>query len=380
MTSLSKYLVRQTLGPLILFVLVLTLIVWLTQSLQMLDLVINRRQSAATFFMLTLYVLPSLLAIIIPFATFCATLYALHRLSTDSELMVMWSAGSSPWSLAGPILTIGLGAALATLVLNLYLMPAGYRAMKDKVYEIRGDIATAMIRDGAFTNPSPGLTVYNRATHRDGELHGLLVHDTTNSKRPTTYLAELGRFVRTPAGPRLIMVNGNIQQISENGELSLLYFDRYTLDLTQYGQQQGTILRELSERYLHELLWPDLSQQWDRKNINRLHAEGHNRLASPLYNLALVALALVAIMKAGFNRQGYAIRIGLALAAGLVIRLAGFGLQSLASQNPSLILYMYLFPVTVLAVCLFLLADQAQAAVKTAFDRLRARQAPAVTP
>jgi len=340
------------------FTLVLSVIVWLTQSLQMLDLVINRHQSAGTFLLVTIYILPSLLAVIIPFATFCATLYALHRLSTDSELIIMWSAGVSTWTVVRPVLFVAAGAALTTLIINLYLMPAGYRAMKDMVYEIRADIATSLIRDGAFTNPSKGLTVYNRETLKSGELRGLLVHVSHKSEGPTTYLAERGKFLNTKDGPRLIMANGSVQQLSKDHKLSLLFFDEYILDLSPYTARAHAIQRDLSERYLHELFRPDMKKSWVRKNIHRLYAEGHNRLASPLYNFSLVMIALVSLLKAGFSRHGYTLRITLALMLGLVVRLIGFGLQSLASQAPVMAIYMYVFPLAVIAICAYMLQDQ----------------------
>jgi len=355
MSVFFRYILRQVVGPLLMFTLVLSIIVWLTQSLQMLDLIVNRGQSAGTFLLLTIYVLPSLLAIIVPFGAFCATLYALNRLSNDSELIVMWSAGLGTWTVAKPLLFIGAVTTVATLLLNLYLMPAGYRALKDKVYDIRTDIATTLIRDGAFTNPQEGLTVYNRETTRNGELHALLVHDNRDREQPTTYMAKLGQFVQTPEGPQLIMLNGNIQQVNADGGISILYFERYALDLAQYMTPQTTLLRELSERYLHELLRPDLSQPWERANIGRLLAEGHNRLTSPLYSIVFVMIALCGVSLGSFNRRGSGWRIAAALGLGLLARLIGFALQSISAGTTSLIALQYLAPLLAIAACSYLL-------------------------
>ena len=74
----------------------MTIVVWLTQSLRLLDLVINRGQSASTFVYLSTLVLPSLLVIILPIAYFAGTLYALTKLNTDNELVVMASARIQP--------------------------------------------------------------------------------------------------------------------------------------------------------------------------------------------------------------------------------------------------------------------------------------------
>ena len=89
------YVLGQLLGPVALFTFLLTCVIWLTQSLRLLDLVINRGQSAPTFVYLTLLILPSLLVIILPIAFFFGTLFTLSRLNADSELVVMASAGFS---------------------------------------------------------------------------------------------------------------------------------------------------------------------------------------------------------------------------------------------------------------------------------------------
>ena len=60
MPRLSFYVLKQLAGPTALFTLLLTAVIWLTQSLHLLDLVINRGQSAPTFLYLTLLLLPSL--------------------------------------------------------------------------------------------------------------------------------------------------------------------------------------------------------------------------------------------------------------------------------------------------------------------------------
>ena len=54
MPRLSFYVLRQLVGPVALFALLMTGVIWLTQSLRLLDLVINRGQSAPTFLYLTL--------------------------------------------------------------------------------------------------------------------------------------------------------------------------------------------------------------------------------------------------------------------------------------------------------------------------------------
>lgn len=107
-SSLDKYIFRQCLTPLALILVVTTTIVWMTQTLQRVDIMVEYGQGVAVFAFLSLLIIPSLLAIIIPFALFGATVYGLYRLHSDSEIAAMFAAGVSRRRIAGPILLITL--------------------------------------------------------------------------------------------------------------------------------------------------------------------------------------------------------------------------------------------------------------------------------
>lgn len=343
MRSLSFYLLRQIIVPFVLITALLTIIVWLTQALRLLDLVINRGQSAGVFAYLSLLMLPSLLAVIIPVAFFGGALYALHRLNTDSELVVMWSAGISRLQLAMPVLIAAAAAMALTYACNLYLMPAGQRAMRDKVVDIRTDIGAAILKEGAFTTPTPGLTVFIRELRPDGQIRGILVHDNRKPDRPITYLAEAGVLARTKDGARLIMRNGTIEQGSQRGaKLSELKFDRYVFDLDQFASPQHAE-RDISEQYLGTLLHPNLGPGQEARRRIYL-AEAHNRLSSPLYCLAFALIALAAAATGHLGRSNYAMRMFGAALLAAALRIVGYGAQGMAARSPWLCTVLYLLP------------------------------------
>src|ERR1700748_1433754 len=121
--QLSLYILGQLLGPVALLTLLIPCVLWLTQLPRLLDLVINRGQSAPTFLYLTTLLIPSLLVIILPIAFFFATLFTLSRLNGDSELVVMASAGYSRQQLAIPVFLAALVVMVITWICALWLMP-----------------------------------------------------------------------------------------------------------------------------------------------------------------------------------------------------------------------------------------------------------------
>ena len=102
MPLLQRYLWSQAFWPTVLTLAALALLALLTQSLQTLDLIVENRQSALTFLKITVLALPQLIGIILPLAVFMASLYALNRMNSDSEIIVAKAAGASP-CLSGPL-------------------------------------------------------------------------------------------------------------------------------------------------------------------------------------------------------------------------------------------------------------------------------------
>ena len=344
MPRLSIYVLRQLAGPVALFAFLLTGVVWLSQSLRLLDLVINRGQSAPTFVYLTILLLPSLLVIILPIAFFAGALFGLHKLSADSELVVMSSAGLSRTQLAVPVLLAAGAVMILTWLCSLYLMPLGQRTMKDKVLDIRADIGAAIFNEGTFNTPALGLTVFIRELSPDGHIRGILVHDNRDQKHPITYLAVSGALAQTASGARLIMRDGTIEQGGGTGsQLSVLKFETYVFDLDQFAGPSRTKSREASERYLPELLWPEGKDVTARQRTVFL-AEAHNRLAAPLYCLTFALIALVAVTRGRRARGAYALRLtGAAVAAG-IIRILGYAAQGMAARNPMFGVLFYFIP------------------------------------
>lgn len=328
MRSLDAYIFKQCASPLVLILAVTTAIVWMTQTLQRIDIMVEYGQGFGVFALISILIIPSLLAVIIPFALFGAAVYALYRLHSDSEVAVMFAAGVSRWRIAAPILLVAFLGALGSLYVNADLMPRGYRQMKRIVADVRADFATALVRSGEFVNVSDDFTVYVDDAGSGGLFVGLLINDHRNPSDPRTYMAERAVLRDTQNGPVLFLKRGNIQTIDKDtGEVNLVRFEDWAINIGSFNDGAGELQLEFTERYLGELFNPDMSKPFDRANVRKLKAEGHARLASPLLVFANVMIALYAVIGGVYSRRGYALRIAIAAGAVFVTRVAAFVAQ-----------------------------------------------------
>lgn len=356
-TSLDRYLLRQCLAPFLVASGIVTAIVWMTQSLQRAEILVEHGEGLLVFAKLSILIVPSLLAVILPFALFAGALYSLQRLHADSEIAVMFAAGVSRMRIGAPLLVIALATAAATLWVNVDLMPASYRLLKREIADIRADIASAVLRSGEFIALADGFTLYVEDARPGGQLTGLLVNDYRGSGYPETYMAQRGLLQETPSGPVLQLINGNIQRVARyTGQVDIIRFDKTAVNIGAYAEQHGELQLETTERYLSELFNPDMKNAWDRQNARVLVAEGHARLSSPLYVVAFALLALFALIGGSYNRRGYGARIAIAAAAAGVARVAGILLQGVAARTGAYWLE-YAWPLLIIVALTFALSD-----------------------
>jgi len=205
------------------------------------------------------------------------------------------------------------------------------------------------LQEGSFNKFGNGLTIYVRARNSEGELLGILVHDRRNPTKPVTLMAEKGAIVFTEQGPRILMVKGNRQQLPEGtGQLSVLNFDSYTVDLNTAQGDSGPRFRDARERSMLELYNADIKELGD-SDYRRAKVELHQRLTSPLYCLGYALIALVTLLTATFDRRGQTTTILTAIGLMVATQAAALGLANLASANPAFLVSLYLLAALPLA-------------------------------
>lgn len=344
MNTFSSYVFRQALGPLLGILGALAAIAILTQGLNQLDIIITNRRAGFAFAYVTVLALPQLISLIMPLAVFFAVLYALNRMHSESEIVVIYGAGVSNGRIARPIVQLAVLAALVHLGVNTLVQPAALAARREVFYDLRTDIASSLLREGSFTYPSDKLTLYARERGAAGEMRDLMIHDA-RPQYPITYTARAGAIVVIDGMPTIVMRDGQVQRQVADGSVEVLDFDRYPVQLGQFFEEPELFYLKASDRYLFDLFFPDRTAHYDQRNLARFQAEGHARLASPLLNIALALIALNGVLLGEFSRRGYARRMMIAAGAALVVRLAALAVGAAAIEEPSLNILQYALPI-----------------------------------
>ncbi len=297
--QIDRYVLRQLSVALVAVTAGLVALIWLTQSLRFVELVVNRGLSIGVFLELTGLLIPNFVAVILPITTFVVVQFVYQRLAGDRELTVMRAAGMSPYALSRPALGLVVGVVVIGYVLNIWVVPRSYTAFREYQFEIRNRMAAFLLQEGVFTAVSDDMTVYIRSRDTDGTLHGILVEDARQKNSRATILAESGRLINGANGPRVLLLNGSRQEIDRtNGRLNVLTFAENSIDLASTSKNGEVRYRDSAEMSLEELMDP--ASALNARDVGKQLVEAHRRLSAPLTAASFAAVALVAVLTGSF--------------------------------------------------------------------------------
>jgi lipopolysaccharide export system permease protein len=334
-TGLDRYIFRQLFWGLIAVTSGLTALIWLTQSLRFVELVVNRGLSLIVFMRLTGLLIPSFIAVILPITTYVVIQFIYQRLSGDREVTVMRAAGLSPYALARPALAVAVLATVVGYWLNLSVVPATLASFREFQWEIRNKVAAFLLQEGVFTSISDKLVVYIRTRSPDGSLHGILVDDARDPTVHATILAESGQLMEGTNGPRVLLLNGSRQEIDhQTGRLNMLTFTENEIDLADTSGPEEARPADMSEVGVGQLMDPHPAFARD---IPKWIAEGHKRLAGPLNSISYAMVALVSVLTGAFQRHGGFLRPFVSVMAVVLLVALGLTVDGLAARDNVLI-------------------------------------------
>jgi lipopolysaccharide export system permease protein len=322
--------------------LTLVLIIFLTQSLRFLELVMSSGASSASFWVLTFLALPRFFEIILPLALMAAALFTYNRMTMDSELIVVRGVGYAPFMLAKPALTMALCLTVFLWGMTMWAAPKSLSRMQEMSQLIKTQLSTYFFQEQVFNRVGNGLTVYLRERTADGELHGLLIHDSrTKAKNPSTIMAKRGVLVAEDEGYQVLVYDGSRHEYDrEKKILNRLNFERYTIDLPDSGPVRKR-WKEPDERTIYELLNPNPNVQRDLESKRDFTIEIHRRILSPLLSLVFTMISCTALLLGPADRRGQNMRIFLAIGSVVVIQGLYLAAFNIARQNDFGLALMY---------------------------------------
>lgn len=345
MKVVERYILRRAF---VVFVAALTwtlAIVWTTQVLGRIDLVTDSGQSALTFFEVAALILPTVIPIVVPFALIIAVAQTLSTMNSDSELVVINAAGASRMTVIRPILILALGASVFSFVVDNVADPMARQRNRELIATSRADLLSLIIQEGTFRKIDEGLFVQVGERLPNGGLGGIFVADSREPNIDLVYYAKDGSFIERDSKQMLVMNDGVIHRKAPGGEVSVISFDSYAFDLSEFSSAAKEVTMQPKDRSTLYLMNPSHSDKFYKRNPRLFTAELDRRFTEWLYPIAFALISLAVAGDARSHREARVHPLITTIGIALFFRWLGFFAGSKAETVPWLSFVVYAVPI-----------------------------------
>jgi len=220
LTALSRYVLKQHLGPfafglsLIVFVLVLDVV------LQMMDQVISKGLGPGLAIELFVYNLAWIIALAVPMAVLVAVLMAFGRLAADNEIMAVKSSGVGLMRLLWPVLSTAAILTVLMVLFNDRVLPDWNHRARTIASDLKRRKAALGLKqkEGVFLRDLGGYSLLVHEVDEEANLlRGITLLDTGRPGPPVTLRAAIGsvEIFADGAYVRLTLEDGEYHRIDE---------------------------------------------------------------------------------------------------------------------------------------------------------------------
>ena len=297
----------------------ISLIVWVIQAVNFLDIVSEDGHSFKVYFFYTLLNLPKIFSRILPFIFFISLFYIITKYENNNELIIFWTIGITKIEFINTIIKLSFLYLLIQLFLTSYLVPKTQDAARSYIRSSNLDFFPGLIKEKKFIDPVSGLTIFVNKKNKDGVMENIFLKDKLDNKKYQIIYAKKGKIIND--NNFLVLFDGKL--INNNKTNSTVFnFDKTEFNLSKYThkttmhpkvQEINTdilfgCIRSIMNKSINNKLFEKYFA-CNEKNSKNMKQELFKRIIIPLYLplISLIATMLVIMSKDSYRYNNFRI-------------------------------------------------------------------------
>jgi lipopolysaccharide export LptBFGC system permease protein LptF len=337
--KLGYYFIQEFFKNYLSILLAFGLIIWITQAVRLLDLIGEEGNSIKTYFLYISSIMPkffSRISLIIFFVSFVVTI---SKFEDYNELRALWFSGLEKKKFISYLLRSSIVLILILVIIRCFVVPYFSNYSRHLLLNSGVGAIGPLLKQNNFNNPLKKITIYVGKKNQINELEDIILFED-NSDIKKTIIAKSGVIINENNKNLLVLIEGSIQEERKDKKISILDFDKTTLDLSQYNKKTVDYYK------FNEMLFLELIKRFNDKNdgqFTNIVGELNDRIIMPLFipSLVLLACFLIITNKEVINNNLLKIII---FTYGIAIIIIGEILLDLSSKKIYASLFLYVTP------------------------------------
>lgn len=245
----------------------LAAVVWTIQAVNYLDLITEDGHAFRTYFYYSLLTLSKVLTKLIPFCFLTAILLTIIKFERDNELIVLWTSGLNKIHIVNLIFRISLLVMLLQLLLTNIFNPTLLNFSRTILKNSELQFIPSLLKEKQFNAVVEDLTIFVEKKDENMIYKNIFIRDEGKilsqiaSSSSSTIFAKSGHMSKDEKN--LILYNGNIQKLNEDGDVNIVKFKKTILNLS------GISAKGISEPKMQETSTIQILRCLKQNNIIR---------------------------------------------------------------------------------------------------------------
>ena len=301
----------------------LSIIIWVFQSVNYLDIIIDDGKDYKIYLSYSILNFPKILSRVLPFAIFFSFSYVLNKYELNNELLIFWSFGISKIKVVNFFLVVSVFITFVQLSLSAYFVPMAQDVAKSLLRNSNINIFENFIKTKNFNDNIKGLTIYIENKNKNGNLNNIYLKKQNSINNFQITHAKKGYFTNKQDLQILVLLDGETFTLN-NDKITNFTFSQTDYNLSNSESNTSTYVKT------QEMLTTDLIrcvifltdfkeikikklrvENCKLENIQNIYKELYKRLISPFYLpiLILISLMLIIQSKEKINFTKYSVYI-----------------------------------------------------------------------
>jgi len=214
----------------------LVVIIWTIQAVNFLDLVTDDGHAFKIYLLYSLLTIPKVLTKLIPFSFLIALILTILKSEKDNELIILWTSGLNKIHIVNLIFRISILIFFLQLVMSIIVNPKTLNFSRVLLKNSELQIMSSLLKAKQFNDSIKGLTIFVEEKNANGVFKNIFIRDdgqtlTKVSDGPSTIYAKSGYVEEDKK--HLILFNGNIQKLEANNTISIISFEKTSVNLSK---------------------------------------------------------------------------------------------------------------------------------------------------
>jgi LPS export ABC transporter permease LptF len=338
-SKITTYIAKEQLFPFLTGFLFFTFILMLQQLFALADLIINKNVEVILVLKLFFMMLPITMSLTIPMAVLFSSIMALGRLSNDSEIIALRSAGVSFYRIIKPVILSGFFIFILMTIFNETVLVWCNKNYNRIFVEILKSSPAAVLDDGIFTSLGEKTIWVEEINRETGELKNVMLYNKNNSGGWDIIKAEKGIWKQNEDGSRTLklysgkLFSSKIKTNSfsvvdfKNGSAELLLSD----SKIDYDVDDKTNPSELNSIELYKILSSEKVSYKNDRDVALSWVELYKKTSIPFSCLVFVIMG--APVGITYRRSAKGIGFGISIAIFFIYYILSMSGQSLAIKG-----------------------------------------------